>query len=150
MLVLRRTDGQLEAERWQRGRLVDTPAAGLLVHGLPDLVSSVLVGGAGPETVPGVVEIRPGRLASAAGLGASASGYLDAERATRRQRLDRLSSWVVVAVLGLLAATETARALTADGSWVVVVVAVVVAGTVGLRALRLGRRTVPDRSPPPS
>lgn len=151
VIVLRRADGQLEAERWEMGRLGDAPPAGLLVQGLPDLVSSVLVGGVEPETVPGAVEIKPGLLAGAMGLGAGSGGYLDAERVARRRRLDRLSSWVVVAVLMLLAVTETVRVLTAGGgSWLVVAVAVVVAALVGLRAWRLGGRAAADPSDPHS
>jgi hypothetical protein len=156
VILLRRAGTHLEAERWEGGQLVDTPPAGLLVQGLPDLVSSVLVGGIEPAAVPGAVEIRPGRLTGATGLtgairaGAGSGGYLDAERVARRRRLDELSSWVVVAVLALLAVTETARALTADGSWLVVAVAVVVAVLVGLRARRLGRRTAPGASDPSS
>ncbi len=150
VILLRQAGGQLEAERWQRGRLVDTPPAGLLVQGLPDLVSSVLVGGVEPQAVPGSVEITPGRLTGARGVGRQAGGYLDAERVARRRRLDELSSWVVVAVLSLLAVTEIVRALSSDGSWLVVAVAVVVAALVGVRARRLGRRTAPERADPPS
>ncbi len=146
VIELVRTEERLEAVRWERGRVVDRPPAGLLVQGLPDLVTSVLVGGVDPSGRPDAVVTGRGRGPSGAGRGGVIRGYLDGDRVARRRRMDRWASWVLVVVLALLALTESLRAVTADGSWVVVALASVVALGVGLRAARL-RDTAEDRPP---
>ncbi len=149
VIVLVRTEERLEAVRWERGQEVDRPPAGLLVQGLPDLVTSVLVGGVDASSHPDAVATGRGRARSGPGTSAGGAPYLDSDRVAWRRRIDRWASWVVVAVLALLALTEALRAATADGSWVVVALAAVVALGVGLRAARLGG-TADDRPSPPS
>ncbi|HEX5533708.1 MAG TPA: hypothetical protein VFX33_08205 [Actinomycetales bacterium] len=61
VLLLVREQGQVRAERWRGGALQDTPPAGLLLSGLPDVLESLLLGGARATEYPGVV--------SSAGMG---------------------------------------------------------------------------------
>jgi hypothetical protein len=61
VLLLVRQAGQITAERWRGGALQDTPPAGLLLSGLPDVLESLLLGSAPASALPGAV--------SSAGMG---------------------------------------------------------------------------------
>jgi hypothetical protein len=55
VLLLTRSEGQIQAERWRGGALQDAPAPGLLLSGLPDVVERVLLTDTPPLDVEGAV-----------------------------------------------------------------------------------------------
>ena len=135
VLVLTRADGRLQAQRWQGGTLVGTPAAGLLAQSLPDVVTDLLVGGRDPAEAPGAVEI--GVLARPTGS-PPPGGVPDEARRSRRGAVDRVGGWVVGGLALVWAAYEATQAAAGRGSWAVVALALLVAGLMVTVAVRAG------------
>ena len=130
VLALHYVDGQVSAERWQRGAVHDTPAPGLVVSAVPDAVERLLLTDVEPSAMEGAVtSVGLPRGEAARALRGAAGGRL--------RRWDGASTVVLlVAALGL-AAIESPRAATGEGSWLVVALALLV---VAWTALRLRRR----------
>jgi hypothetical protein len=146
LLVLTRSDGRLQAQRWQGGALVDTPAAGLLAQSLPDAVTDLLVGSGEAADAPGAVEI--GVLARPSGPEPS-GGVPDGVRLARRRTVDRVGGWVVGVLALLWALFEATQAVAGRGSWTVVALAGLVGVVMVLVAMRAGRRGGPTGDGPP-
>lgn len=113
ILALQHADGQVRAQRWQRGAVRETPPAGLAMARVPDVVERLLLGGDDPSGVEGAV--------SSVGLPRVAAARTTLGGAARFQRWDRISTVVLLVVALVLAAVESPRALAGNGSWVVVV-----------------------------
>jgi hypothetical protein len=153
LLVLTRADGRLEAQRWQGGALVDTPAAGLLAQTLPDAVTDLLVGSGRAADAPGAVEIGVrARPTGAQPEGSQASGGVpDGVRVARRRTVDRVGGWVVGVLALVWALFEATQAVAGRGSWVAAALAALVGVVMVLVALRAGRGGAPtgDGAPGP-
>ena len=128
VLVLRHDEGQVVAERWQRGAVRDRPPPGVVMAGVPDVVERLLLG-AEPAEVEGAVSSVG--MPRGAAVRATLSGA-----GTRLQRWDRPSAVVVGVAALLLGIAETPRALSGDGSWLVVVLSSLVVAWTAARLLR--------------
>ena len=129
VLALHHAEGQVRAERWQRGTVRETPAPGLAMSAVPGAVERLLLTDVQPSAMEGAVTSvglpRSGAVRGLRGAGGS-----------RMRRWDGASTVVLgVAALGL-AAVESPRAATGEGSWVVVVLALLVVAWTALRLLR--------------
>lgn len=134
--VLRRTDTGVVAEEWTGGVGRDYPGAGLVLSGLPDHVTGLVLGRAEATELPGALDSRTLSRRQALTL------QLGAGRLQVAQR--RLRWGLVAGVFGVLTVVVAVRAAAGSGSWWLVALGVVLTALGVVRAVRTGRADSPS------